>query len=331
MDDGFDLYLDQDPRRLVYLLNVSLQLPDNYKCRLYNEDNLIPYSEQAYESVYFKNNSFTINAYAKWYELKKKQPDISESDPTMMLLRVERQQCSQSYIKKYLPNRKVGDLLNKDYIGNMRYSLKNLIGNFWGKGRFCFEDDIEKLLNSIYVRDGLSININNYKQLRYGRLSTHKNMDKKTYDWFAKKGLIPALVDPKTYDKLGFFMFNPESLYEMIDQEFPDIKAKKQYSKFAVPRYDPVNNRFKISMTVHINYNEPGIPRGISGKTYEKCQENMFKALKEYYLVNEKNQKNNRGIVQDMSNFYTTVTSVALKKTIVTFLREKGWDIKQLK
>ncbi len=330
IDDAFDLYLYDDPRLLVYLLNASLQLPTNTHCTYHKEYEMTPDCDRAFESVYFFNNSYAINAYAKWYELKKQHPNILESDPTYNLMRIERQ-SGQQYLKGYFPNRTVNDMQNMTNIMNMRSSLKDSIKTFWGTGDFC-DEVFHAKYSMIAMLDRRSLSYDDYLKasndlMNGGRLYTHQNMDKYVLGWFADRQLAPAIITPSARYKLGILYKCPShimGLYNMIDQGFPDQVKKKLYHSFAVPHPDEKRGDWRVSMTVHIHSVKKGEPDSACGKTFDDCQKVMFIKLKQYYETNNMCGVNNDGLRNDFKNFYKTVKSRKLRREIREYLERNG-------
>ena len=249
LDDAFDIELDNDPREMVYRLNSTLFMPSQMNLKHYKGDDTALDFERAHESVYFGNNSYTMNVYAKWYEMKKRNPELSENDPMFRVLRVERQ-GNQQYVKNCLPDRKVKDLLEKENNLKLLFSLKNLVKTFW--------------------------RTENY----------------------------------------------PGGLCNLIDSAYPDKPKSKKYSQFAVPKYDKINNRYKVSMTVHYDDRRKGNAMYASGKTFDDCQAKMFWKLKGCYATNRLLRTSTDGIIQDIYKFRHTIKSEQLLAAVDAFLKE---------
>ena len=332
-DDAFDLYLEDDPRGYIYLMNQSLYLPLRSKFSVYDEKGLLPYSKRASESVYFYNKSYRINAYSKEHEVLNKHPDYEVNDVIHNLLRIERQ-SEQQYVKKYFPNRLVSDLKDERNIESMRQGLKDSIKEFWGTDDY-FEIDYIKDEVSSYEENGdySHSGLLNQDVLSGGRLLLHKNLDEKTRATFKKLGIAPAFVDFSVGDKCGYFTDDGSSdgqlrycsfpsIYGLIDEVFPDIKRRNAYHSFAVPHYDTKRRDWRVSMTVHKHSTEKGIPDCANGRTFELCQERMFKKLVNHFNQNLVNGQDNEGIIQDMEMFKKTIKTAELKRQVKDYIDE---------
>ncbi len=331
-DDAFDLYLDDDPRGYIYLMNQSMYLPPRNKFEVYDKKNLYPFSPRASESVYFGNNSYTINAYSKEHEVLKRNPMLLEDVETHNLLRVERQ-SNQQYISNYLPQRMVSDLMNERYIGAMRQGLKDQIKLFWGTDDYYEKNYVLDLVVEERAKgdNSYSILLNN-EVMSGGRLITHENLDKNIRDAYQKLGIAPAYVDFSVGEKCGYFKDDGgdleycvfPSIHGMIDDFFPDEMKRKPYHPFAVPHFDEKRGDFRVSLTIHFQPSRKGIPDSASGATFDLCQERIFEKLAYYYSQNKDNNLSNEGIMVDFQNFYKTVESKELKRTINEFLERNG-------
>lgn len=331
-DDAFDLYLDDDPRGYIYLMNQSLYLPPRNKYKVYDQKNLYPYSPKASESVYFGNNAYTINAYSKEHEVLKKHPALLADAETHNLLRIERQ-SSQQYISNYLPNRMIADLKDERNLGNMRQGLKDQIKTFWGKDEYYEKNYILEMVAEKKAKgeDAYSVLLN-ADVMNGGRLVNHKNIDKNILEAYKKLGIAPAYVDFSIRGKCGYFVDDGgeiqycsyPSIYGMVDDIFRDEVKRKQYHSFAVPHQDKNRGDWRVSLTLHIQPVRKGVPDSASGATFDLCQERIFEKLVFYFYHNRGNSLTNEGIIVDFQNFYKTVKNKELKKKIKEFLERYG-------
>ena len=331
-DDGFDVYLDDDPRGYIYLMNQSLYLPPRSKLKIYYPHDLYPFSSRAYQSVYFGNNSYTMNVYSKEHTILRKHPEIIRDEATHNLIRIERQ-CEQQYISNYMPKRLVTDLENEHNIVTMRQGLKNLIATFWGTDNYCeMNYALETALYQIiYGNNQYGILLNNDVRSG-GRLKTKSNLTREIRDGFQALHVAPAYVDLSMQgtcfgitndggdDKYVIF----PSLYNMIDAEYPDVPKRKKYGAFASPHFDKKRGDWRVSMTVHLQPASKGVPESASGASFDLCQERMFEKLRKFYQQNAKYGLSNDGIVLDINNFYKTLKSKDLKVKVKDFLGRNG-------
>ena len=331
-DDAFDLYLDDDPRGYVYLMNQSLYLPPRNKFKVYDYMNLYPFSPRASESVYFGNKSYTINAYSKEHEVLRKNSRLLGDIETHNLLRIERQ-SNQQYLSNFLPKRIVAELNNDRNISNMRQSLKKQIKIFWGSDDYYEKNYVLELATEKRIKrdDTYSILLND-EVMSGGRLKTHKNLDKTIRDTYKKLGIATAYVDFSIRGKCGYFTddggdtkyYSFPSICGMINDIFPDEVKRRRYHSFAVPHFDKKRGDFRVSLTIHIQPSRKGIPDSACGLTFDLCQERIFKKLAHYYSQNKNNNLSNDGIMVDFRNFYKTVESKELKRIINKFLERNG-------
>lgn len=331
-DDAFDLYLYDDPRGYVYLMNQSLYLPPRSKFEIYESRDLYPFSPRASESVYFGNKSYTINAYSKEHEVIRKNPSLFEDIDTHNLLRIERQ-SNQQYLSHFMPQRKVSELKEESNISNMRQALKDQLKTFWGSDDYYEKNYVLELVNEKKIKgyDSYSILLDD-EVMSGGRLRTHKNMDKATRDAYMKLGIAPAYVDFSVRGRCGYFTddggdtkyYSFPSVYGMVDDVFPDEVKRRKYHSFAVPHYDKKRGDWRVSLTIHIQPSRKGVPDSASGATFDLCQKRIFKKLADYYSQNKNNNLSNEGIIVDFQNFYKTVKSKALKITMNEFLERNG-------
>lgn len=325
IDDAFDIYLDFDPSGYIDLLNQSLYLPTKKHLKYYKESEMYVGSPRASESVYFGNSSYTINVYSKWHEQRKKYSFITSSDPTYNMLRVERQN-NQQYIRSFLTNRTVADLFDKNAIGNMRQSLKENIKIFWGTGDYYEYSLIFDCVTSI-----MNPNDEDYKLLLHdsvikgGRLITHKNLDDEIYKEFRRFNIAPAYISSFSEKYYSCFSNGVKyswapGLYNIIDSEYPDLITRKKYNQFSTPVYEKRNDRYKVHFILHISSDEKGEDFYASGKTYDKCQENMFDKMKNVFGSNISNKENALRILEDICRFMHTVKNPTIKDIIEEFI-----------
>ncbi len=285
LDDAFDIYLDIKPGNYIYLLNESLVLPPNKRLEEFHKEDLGLGTQRAYESVYFGNGSFTMNIYDKWNEQKKKKPEITEADPTFRLLRAERQN-EQQYIKNFLPKRMFEELFDGRNIDTMRQSLKKHIKKYFGTGNYYEDSLIYDLVSDEYDHiDEKYRFLLNRSVVNGGRLLNHQNIDSELASKFDEFGIAPAYIDFCTNSFWSIedvdgnkYAWYP-GLYNLIDIHYPDIKIRKKYNAYSIPKKDAKNNRYKVHFIVHDVLGNKGNDYYSSGKDFDECQKRMFAKL----------------------------------------------------
>lgn len=326
LDDAFDIYLDMDPGYYIYLLNKSLYLPPNQRFEIYHESDLCEGSKRAYESVYFGNKSYTMNIYDKWNEQKKKNPLITETDSTYRLLRCERQ-SNQQYIKRFLPYRKVKDLLDSRNIDTMRESLKGIIKTCFGVGNYYEYSFIFNLVSDECgnIAEPFRFLLEN-DVVNGGRLQNHRNLDIALYKEFNKLEIAPAYIDFCTAsfwsmeDDNGIKYAYYPGLFNLICSEFPDIVMRKKYNVFSVPYRDKKHDRYKVHFIVHDTIGSKGSDYYCCGKDFDECQKRMFDKLKKIHVAVSKDIGLSNQVTDDMQRFLSTIKDKSLKQEIIQYL-----------
>ena len=275
LDCGFDVDISQlTSKRMgsvhligvyIHLLYNALNLHNNRHCVLHPYKGFDSQNAQ-WESLFFGNDSYTYNIYAKLCQLIKTYGKLSpeQYSEAEFILRIEKQIFGKGIANGIGTPQRLGLLLDEAVIRRVRQSIVKDIKTFFGTGDFVpYEVAVQMIVQSehseLYKNELIAVVLCASKHRFSDFVRTmleeakRNEMDEDTIkrkimryreDIEALGISVSSILEDDIEDTL-------QGIYSIVSPDVSNSKANKKKGMFASIYRDETNSRYRCNITVH--------------------------------------------------------------------------------